>query len=132
MMTPMIHHQALTVRNVVNSIHYRKVHLRGDAENVDISINVKSLKNPKKKSKKSKRRKKDPDSNGENGVYHGADLIIDSGVLELALQYMRDRPRANYCCVYAAKIIGCVAKECPSKTTKMLLSKGKGFYYYVS
>eukprot|EP01083_Nonionella_stella_P215787 776307_1 len=96
MMTPMIHHQALTVRNVVNSIHYRKVHLRGDAENVDISINVKSLKNPKKKSKKSKRRKKDPDSNGENGVYHGADLIIDSGVLELALQYMRDSPRANH------------------------------------
>eukprot|EP01083_Nonionella_stella_P237180 832297_1 len=45
---------------------------------------------------------------------------------------MRDSPRANDCCAYAAKIIGCVAKECPLKTTKILLSKGKGFYYYVS
>eukprot|EP01083_Nonionella_stella_P127086 384924_1 len=49
-------------------------------------------------------------------------LAVDAGAIQLALHHMSDSPRANGCCVYAAKVIGALAAECPAKSAKVLLS----------
>eukprot|EP01083_Nonionella_stella_P003786 10884_1 len=57
---------------------------------------------------------------------HGAEFAVDAGTIQFALQQMSDNPHANDCCVYAAKIIGALAAECPAKSAKRLLSNDDG------
>eukprot|EP01083_Nonionella_stella_P319077 1169229_1 len=57
---------------------------------------------------------------------HGAEFAVDAGTIQFALQQMSDNPHANDCCVYAAKIIGVLAAECPAKSAKRLLSNDDG------
>eukprot|EP01083_Nonionella_stella_P003784 10881_1 len=53
---------------------------------------------------------------------HGAELVADSGIIQLAIQHMSENPYANDCTIYAAKIIGALATKCPAKCKKILLS----------